>query len=467
MKHIFLNKQTCRKMQIVLIFMSFSLLMVSCASVDPAKIDVELKTAPPTSQVTTFTQALADLGLMTEIYNVDEVKIQSNPIGDNTGTSGSTGGEIPRDITEMIKSSLNSIGGRVLFIPYDPSFIQNQMVTGYSSFDEKLIPDVVISGGITEFDRGLETRGDGTDVSAGAEFTGLPDYLPSKEIKLRYGDTSKSGLASITLDFNLLNFKTMAGIPRMNTVNSMKVSKAMGDKELGISLFGQTFGRKGSIKKVQGRHAAVRLLVELSMIQVVGKYNGLPYWRLLGEDAEPDKDVESAIKKFYYRLSDPERIFKAQEWLYLHGHELQLNGVMDQATTAALQKFDGSYKSGSQIDENLFLKIYVSIPVKESTLGRRQYLTKLMGQEPAPSKTSAVPPPQATQQTQAQAAPAAAKQQTASAPPSAAAKQQQAASAPPAAMAKQQQAAPAPKAAAVSSVKKKGSIGKILTDDEW
>lgn len=464
MKHIFWNKQICRKMQIVLVIMSFSLLLVSCASMDPANIDVELKTAPPTSQVTSFTQALADLGLMTEIYNVDEVKIQSNPIGDNTGTSGSTGGEIPRDITEMIKSSLNSIGGRVLFIPYDPSFIQNQMVTGYSNFDEKLIPDVVISGGITEFDRGLETRGDGTDVSAGAEFTGLPGYLPSKEIKLRYGDTTKSGLASITLDFNLLNFRTMAGIPRMNTVNSMKVSKAMGDKELGISLFGQTFGRKGSIKKVQGRHAAVRLLVELSMIQVVGKYNGLPYWRLLGEDAEPDKDIESAIKKFYYKLSDPERIFKAQEWLYLHGHELQMNGVMDQATMAAIQKLDGSYKPGSQIDENLFLKIYVSIPIKESTLGRRHYLTRLMGQEPAPSQTSAAPPPQSAPQAQAQAAPQAAQAQAQAAPPAA---KQQAASAPPTAVAKQQQAAPAPKAAAVSSVKKKSSIGKILTDDEW
>lgn len=464
MKHIFWNKQTCRKMRNVLVIMSFSLLLVSCASMDPANIDVELKTAPPTSQVTSFTQALADLGLMTEIYNVDVVKIQSNPIGDNTGTSGATGGEIPRDITEMIKSSLNSIGGNVLFIPYDPSFIQNQMVTGYSSFDEKEIPDVVISGGITEFDRGLETRGDGTDVSAGAEFTGLPSYLPSKEIKLRYGDTGKTGLASITLDFNLLNFKTMAGIPRMNTVNSMKVSKAMGEKELGISLFGQTFGRKGSVKKVQGRHAAVRLLVELSMIQIVGKYNGLPYWRLLGEDAEPDKDVESAIKKFYYRLSDPERIFKAQEWLYLHGHEIQLNGVMDQATMAAIQKLDGSYKPGSQIDENLFLKIYVSIPIKESTLGRRQYLTKLMGQEPAAAQTSAAPQPQSAPQVQAQAAPQVQAQAQAAAP---AAAKQQAASAPPAAVAKQQQAAPAPKAAAVSSVKKKSSIGRILTDDEW
>jgi hypothetical protein len=454
MKQIFWNNKACQKLQIALILMSFSLLLASCASVDPANIDVELKTAPPTTQITNYTQALADLGLMTEIYNVDVVKIQSNPIGDNTGTSGATGGEIPRDITEMIKSSLNSIGGRVTFIPYDPSFMQNQMVTGYSNFDDKLIPDVVISGGITEFDRGLETRGDGTDVSAGAEFTGLPDYLPSKEIKLRYGDTGKTGLASITLDFNLLNFKTMAGIPRMSVVNSMKVSKAMGEKELGISLFGQSFGRKGSVKKVQGRHAAVRLLVELSMIQIVGKYNGLPYWRLLGDDAMPDKDVESAIRKFYFKLGDFERTFKAQEWLYLHGHDLTLNGQLDNATIAALKQFDAGYNPGNKIDDSLFVRLYSSIPIKESTLGRRNQLDRIMGQAPAVAETSAPVVQQQSQAPQAapQAAPAASAQTAQQAPPAV----------------KQQQTAPAPKAApAVSSVKKKGSIGKILTDDEW
>lgn len=454
MKNTFWNKKIYQRMQIVLISMSFSLLLVSCASIDPANIEVELKTAPPTVQITNYSQALADLGLMTEIYNVDVVKIQSNPIGDNTGTSGSTGGEIPRDITEMIKSALNSIGGRVTFIPYDPSFMQNQMVTGYSNFEDKLIPDVVISGGITEFDRGLETRGDGTDVSAGAEFTGLPGYLPSKEIKLRYGDTGKTGLASITLDFNLLNFKTMAGIPRMSTVNSMKVSKAMGEKELGISLFGQSFGRKGSVKKVQGRHAAVRLLVEVSMIQVVGKYNGLPYWRLLGDDAMPDKDVESAIRKFYFKLGDSDRIFKAQEWLYLHGYELVLNGQLDNATVAALKQFDAGYNPANKIDDNMFVRLYSSIPIKESTLGRRNQLDRIMGQGPAVAEASAPAvqqQPQVKQSAAPQAAPVAATQSAQAAP----------------AAVKQQQAAPAPKAAAVSSAKKRSSIGKILTDEEW
>ena len=77
--------------------------------------------------------------MMTEIYGTGIVKIQSEDIVDNTGTSGSTGGEIQRNITEIMKSVLNTIGGSVVFIEYNPAYIQNQMVSGYSNFENKMI----------------------------------------------------------------------------------------------------------------------------------------------------------------------------------------------------------------------------------------------------------------------------------------------------------------------------------------
>ena len=92
-----------------------------------------------------------------------------------------------------MKSTLNSVGGNVQFIEYDPAYIQNQMVTGYSSFADKMIPDVVITGGITEFDRGLETRGHGTDVGAEATFTGLWSWLPSQTVSAEYNKAGKHG----------------------------------------------------------------------------------------------------------------------------------------------------------------------------------------------------------------------------------------------------------------------------------
>ena len=451
------------------------LLLAACAGLDPANVDVQLPESAPQAKSTSYTQALRDLGLMTEIYGSQIVKIQSNPIGDNTGTSGSTGGEIPRDITEIIKSSLNSIGGQVTFIPYDPAFIQNQMVTGYSNFDNKLIPDVVISGSITEFDRGLETRGKGTDAGAEATFTNAPGWVPSKSVSLDYSDTDKIGLARITLDFNLLDFQTMAGIPRMNTTNSMEVSKGMAEREIGITLFGPTFGRKGSIKKVQGRHAAVRLLVEASMMQIVGKYLNLPYWKLLGEDAEPDQVVMDSISQEFYRSSEAQRIAKAQVWLFLMGHNVPVNGVLDQPTLAALTAVDSSVSmQTASISVETYGKLFQSVPIKPATLGRRNMLLSGVTPPATPVAAPPLPAPTPTPATvqSAPTPPPAPKPAPAPAPaPSQpASRTAQAEKAAAAAAASKPTPPPAPKAAptpAPTSASSGASVGRKLSDEDW
>jgi hypothetical protein len=355
-----------------LMIAGLSLLQLACSSLDPRKVDVDLKETKPYSTITNYTQALHNLGLMTEIYGTPAMKIQCQPVGDNTGSSMATGGEIPRDITEIMKSALNSIGGRTVYIPYDPSFIQNQMVTGYSNFANKVIPDVVLTGGITEFDRGLETRGTNTDASASAEFKGLPSDFPSTNTEIRYSNAEKFGLARITLDFNLLDFQTMTGLSRMNTTNSMEVRKVLADRELGISLFGQSFGGKGSIKKVQGRHAAVRVLVELSMIELVGKHLMLPYWRLLGNDANPDRVVLDSIDNYFYNLTNTGVIASVQEWLYLYGYNVALTGVLDKATVAALKKVYPEYNTKlGAIDLQTFRYVYLNIPIDLAAKRRR------------------------------------------------------------------------------------------------
>jgi len=349
--------------------------LTSCASLDPRQPQVDLPESKPYAKTTSYTQALNKLGMMTEIYGAPAFKIQSNPIGDNTGSSGSTGAEIPRDITEMMKSALNSIGGKVIYIPYDPSFIQNQVVTGYSNFHNKVIPDVVLTGGITEFDRGLEARSSNTDASLGYEFDGMPDNftLPSKAMELRYSQGAKSGLSRITLDFNMLDFQSMTGIPKMNTTNSMEVTKALNEQELGVSIFGQSFGGKGNVKKVQGRHAAVRLLVELSMIQLVGKHLRLPYWRLLGEDALPDAFVMEQMADYYQCLSKAEIVANVQEWLYLYGYEVSITGQLDAATRKALQQL-GQHCDPAKptLDFETFTYVYLNIPITADAKRRRE-----------------------------------------------------------------------------------------------
>ncbi|MDT8335456.1 MAG: hypothetical protein RQ753_07140 [Desulfurivibrionaceae bacterium] len=429
-------------------------LVISCAGVDPRDVDVELEQSAPEVKITSYTEALADLGSMSKVFDTGAVKIQSADIADNTGTAMTTGGEIQRNITEIMKSTLNSIGGNVVFIEYDPGFIQNQMVTGYSNFDGKLIPDVVITGGITEFDRGLETRGDGVDVGAQATVSGLKSWVPSNEIGVNYGSAGKAGKARITLDFNMKDFTTLAGIAKMTTTNSMEVHKATSQKELGVTIFGPTFGLKGSIKKVQGRHEAVRLLVQASMIQMVGKYLNIPYWRLLGDDTMPDPVVMDSIATIYYSMGPGERVAAIQQWLFVHGYDVRVTGVLDPQTEAALVKFAPDYQVGSgEIGEGLFTDIYINMPYDAAAAGRRAALNNILYQ-------------QAVAQAEPAAAPQAAPESTAVSYEEPAVVEQVAATA---------RVETAPQEATSSTVKPAGKgntlkstgFGRMLDDSEW
>lgn len=362
-----------RKERIKFAYSLVFLLLAACADMNPHKVDVGLPSSGPGGKITSYTQALTDLGMMTTIYS-KKVSIQSQEILDNTGASTSTGAEIQKSITEIIKSTLNSIGGNVTFIEYDPDYIMNQFKTGYGSFDNKAIPQVVLTGGITEFDRGLETRGKGTNLDVEADVSGVPGWVPNDAVGFGIGDTSKDGKARITLDFNLKKFKTLASLPKMTVTNSMEVYKGLREKEVGVTIFGPTFGMKGSIKKVQGRHDAVRLLVQLSMIQMVGKHLSLPYWTLLGKDARPDQVVLDSISDSYYRLNNFNRIFLVQQWLFLHGHEeVGFTGELDLTTKNALMHFDPKVSSVTRnVSEELFIKLYTTIPINRATVLQRK-----------------------------------------------------------------------------------------------
>ncbi len=163
----------------------------------------------------------------------------------------------------------------------------------------------------------------------------------------------------------------------MQTVNTVTVTKATSEQELGFSLFGPSFGLKGTIKKVQGRHAAIRLLVQLSMIQVIGKYLILPYWQLL-PDAEPDPVVIDSLKNAFFAMDDTFKIAKTQQLLFLHGHDVFPTKILDDQTKKALQAFDSSYSLAQNgIDLNTFMKLYLSIPISDESLQRLHAFNKL------------------------------------------------------------------------------------------
>ena len=125
----------------------------------------------------------------------------------------------------------------------------------------------------------------------------------------------------------------------------------------------------------------MRLLVEVSMIQIVGKQATLPYWRLLGDDAIEDRIVIRKLEKFFNGLSEYDKIQLAQEYLFLHGYDLVANGQMDSATISALQQFNSNFNIGTnKINLETFKNLYLNIPISAETLARREMISNYYAQ---------------------------------------------------------------------------------------
>ena len=353
---------------------AFIAALISGCGLSPQDVDLDLNQTLPEVNSTVFSQAIADLGKANVIYGRGPLRVMSKPIRDNTGTSLPTQGEIPQDISEMVKSALNAIGGDILYVPFDPEFMISTAQTGYTKWGDKYLPNVVLVGGLTEFDRGLVTKEEGADISGSAEDLGVP-------MGLDFSDIRKSSLARITLDFNLVDFKTFTGIPFMQAVNSIRVHKGVGKDELGFTVYGQTLGLRGNIKKIQGRHAAIRLLVQLSIIQIVGKYQKLPYWRLI-PNSQPDQVVLDQIREDYYRLEPTERIVKIQEYLYLYGKPVQITGQLDEVTIQAIEAFKTEYgmTQADPVSEELYLALFENVPLDVVAKVRRQRVNAMLAQ---------------------------------------------------------------------------------------
>lgn len=340
----------------LLLIMCIPLLLVSCKQ--PQIADVELKTEAPKTKQTNYSMALRKLGRLTREFNTGKVRIQTTGVMDDTGTSQATGGEIPFDITEMIKSAVNSAGGNIVFIPYDPIYLKNQAALKMTSLDNKMRPDIVINGGITEFDRSLESSSAGTDF--GGEIGGGQDALGFEA-----GSQDRDSTSSITLDLNLIDFETMAMIPRMQAVNTISVFKAASDTEIGFSVFGMAFGVKGSVKKIQGRHAAVRVLVDLSILEIVGKYLKLPYWKCMPAGAKPDPLVLENLREDFLYGSQVARVKMVQRLLPVYGFKnVRSTGNLDGQTSQAIHAIGQAYGfSSANFDDELYLNLFKNVPV--------------------------------------------------------------------------------------------------------
>ncbi len=335
------------------------LLLTGCApDITPTLTKQEKEIASPFEEVTRYSNALRHLGEMITAYEGDPIKIQSKFITNDTSSEQ----ELPKDISRMLITAVNKIGENIIYVPYDPQYLLNEAQTGAQI--NRVLPDIVISGAITEFDKDVykKNRGLNADFAFG---NGKGDT------DIGYSQSSDKSNTKIALDLHLLNYKTMTMFPSLQTQNSIILYRRSKEREFGFSIFGNGLGFNGSVSANQGKHEALRLLVEFSILELVGKYYNIPYWKLL-PNGKKDEMVIAKEKRKFRSIKKDKKLATAliQRMLYLHGYKIQTNGIYNKKTQETLKSYVKDYKPSHLkklgINEETYISLFLTLPVKKA-----------------------------------------------------------------------------------------------------
>ena len=308
-----------------------------CASMDKAVSDTqklyaesEQRKLKPAANLNDYSLALQRFGQMLQIYKKGDptIYVQTRDIRDATNLSHPlVGAEIPGEITEMVRTAINRIGPNVVYIPFYPDYLVAQAQMG-AQFGVTM-PNYVITGALTEFDRALSGAGRSNNLSL--------NFGKGRGETDAGADWKRTAiLSSLGLDLNLVNFSTNQMMPQMQSANVMKVWNFSKETNASLAFYGDSFGFKLEGKYLQGRHSAIRTLVDLSVLELLGKATNTPYWRSI-PGAQPDPVVVGNVRNTFNSMEQPMKIAMIQVMLQKYGQPVQINQQLDEATVQAIR----------------------------------------------------------------------------------------------------------------------------------
>ena len=285
-------------------------------------------------QNTSYTQALRNANSMLSIFHGKRVFIYVSPIVNRT----SKAGKVPPDLSVVVKGSFNKIGEYVSIVD-DPN---RTIKTGNSRFFK-------IDGAVTQFDV-VGTSGTGARGSAEATHNG-------QQAVGDFGTNSGSKTVELTLSFNPVDVATGLLVPRTSTSNQIKVEKKDSSNEFAFSILGSGIGINNALSKSHGVDSSLKILVELSVVEALGKLTNYPYWLLTGGEMNPD--VVDTLSRKFLRNNIQGKIEKVSYLLSLNDKSVQTTKMMNPVLKQAIIKYKSSHGMAANdiIDKRLYMSL--------------------------------------------------------------------------------------------------------------
>lgn len=339
------------------------LLMAGCmTSPQEASVVAQPKTRA-VRNITSFSESLRCMDTLFANFGRRNIVITSAGIPDETDS-------ISAGTKDMLISAISRMSvksGAFKFVDFDQRQVDVhdlQSLVGFT--DEFVVPNYYIRGAITQLDEGVLS-----ESVAGA--VGVSEF--------QVGAATDQVVSVVSLDLNIGNLVTRQILPGKSAYNSIAVVRTGygGDLAANIESLGISFSV--NLDRNEGMHQAVRTLVELSTIEVLGKLTQVPYWRCLAIE-QTNPAVVTEARGWFEDMSSSEQVVFAQRALRAAGYyDGPVNGERDQTTKSAVARYQEDH--GLIADGRIDFDLYASLISEDLALGH----------QPDPTRPSSVATP--------------------------------------------------------------------------
>ncbi len=222
----------------------------------------------PVRAVTSFSESLACMDRILDDLNVGTTLITSKNIADPT----SRASVATKEMVITTLSQMSRVSNAFRYVDYEVDIVRQdtvQNLTGLLLNANQIQlqkPALYISGAISYVDQGVLRNGEQAGSSAS---------------RLELGYSADWNATLMGLEMHLGDFQTRTLVPGIDSANDIVFgSRGQGlDAAARISRYGVQFNLSRSTS--MGAGAAVRTLVELALIEIIGKWARVPYWQCL------------------------------------------------------------------------------------------------------------------------------------------------------------------------------------------
>ncbi|MEO5373728.1 MAG: DUF4384 domain-containing protein [Alphaproteobacteria bacterium] len=349
--------------------------LAGCVTPNPegAKVVSQPKTAP-SRNITNFSESLKCMDDLFLAYGKRDIYLTTSGIPDSTG-------KVSAGTKEMLISALSqtSIKSKAFkFIDYDTAQGDlNQLFTDVANagLSTMSIPSYYIRGAITQLDENAMD-----DQKGGSLATPFGDL----------GLSADQVVSLVSVDMNVGHVQTRSILPGVNASNTIAVARQGKGGDAGGKIAKLGMQISVNMNRAEGLHQAVRVLIELGLVETLGKLTEVPYWQCL-QIEKTNPTVMSQAKDWYDAMQEKDRVTLAQTKLTQYGYyKGPITGAIDSATSAAIGKY--------QQENNLIADGRVNFDLYYALMDTK-------GAQIAPPPAAAAPQPAPTQKAAAVATP--------------------------------------------------------------